>query len=61
MEKTDSEILYSMKLHDTYEVKTQGLTYVVTRVIGGWLYNHIRLDCDQMNMVFVPWNNEMQP
>jgi hypothetical protein len=60
MEKYDSEILYGMALHETLEVKTGMVTYVVTRVIGGWIYNHIRLDSGQMNAVFIPWNNEMQ-
>ena len=58
--KEEAKKLYDMPLHGTMEVKTGAISYFVTRVIGGWIYNHPRLDCNQMNSVFVPWNNEMQ-
>lgn len=60
--KTEDQLeankLYKLKLNETVEIKTNGVTYFVTRVIGGWIYNHVRLDKTQMNAVFVPFNNE---
>jgi hypothetical protein len=53
-------VLYDMRLHETTEFKTGAISYFVTRVVGGWIYNHVRLDSGQMNSVFVPWSNEMQ-
>jgi len=53
-------ILYSMELHETVEFNAKYIVYYVTRVAGGWIYNHIRLDSGQMNCVFVPWSNDMQ-
>jgi hypothetical protein len=49
---------YRLKLNEPIEIKTNGVNYFVTRVIGGWIYNHIGLNQKQMNAVFVPFNNE---
>lgn len=54
----EAQKLYNLKLNETIEINTNGVNYFITRVIGGWIYNHIRLDQAQMNAVFVPFNNE---
>ena len=54
----EAQKLYNLKLNETIEIKTNVINYLVTRVIGGWIYNHIRLDQTQMNALFVPFNNE---
>jgi hypothetical protein len=49
--------IYEMKLHDSFELKgNYGITYIITRVPGGWLYHYVRLDCNSMTCTFVPWN-----
>lgn len=50
--------LYAMKLHDVITVH-HGSTWI-TRVPGGWIYSFHRLDCGQMNSVFVPYNSEFR-
>ena len=58
--EAQTAVLYDMRLHETVEFNAGAVSYFVTRVVGGWIYNHLRLDVDQMNSVFVPWSNEMQ-
>lgn len=53
--------IYDLKLHETTEIiKQDGLNYYVTRVAGGWIYQYMRLDCNSMTSVFVPFNNEFK-
>ena len=49
--------IYEMKLHEYIQLEND---LVIHRVAGGWLYTIPRLDCGQMNTVFVPFNNEFQ-
>ena len=49
--------IYEMKLHEYVQLEND---LVIHRVAGGWLYAIPRLDCGQMNTVFVPLNNEFQ-
>lgn len=50
--------IYELKLHESIMLKNGDL--VIHRVAGGWLYTMPRLDCGQMNTVFVPFDNEFQ-
>lgn len=50
--------IYKLKLHETTQIKTGYIEYWVTRVAGGWIYFHPRLDSGQMNSVFVPFSEE---
>lgn len=56
MEKT----IYDLEFHETIEIKSGYISYTVTRVAGGWIYNYIRLDRNQITMVFVPFDNQFQ-
>jgi hypothetical protein len=49
--------IYEMKLHEYILLEND---LAIHRVAGGWLYTIPRLDCGQMNTVFVPFNNEFQ-
>lgn len=53
-------LLNDMRFHETIEFCTGMVTYAVTRVPGGWIYNHMRLDSGQMTSVFIPFNNDFQ-
>lgn len=55
----EQKVMYNMKLHETIEAKTGMVTYVITRVIGGWIYRGVTQG-ELVEGVFVPWNNEMQ-
>lgn len=50
--------IYKLNLHECYQVKVGFADYQVTRVPGGWIYNHPRLDSGQMNTIFVPYSKE---
>jgi len=52
--------IYKLDLHEATEAKNDYANNVVTRVAGGWIYHHFRLDCGQMTATFVPFNNEFQ-
>ncbi len=54
----EAQKVYDLKLHKSITVGTGRIEYEVVRVIGGWIYNHMRLDSGQMNSVFVPFDNE---
>lgn len=59
--KENNEVnIYKLKLNETVELWAGAITYFVTRVPGGWIYNNMRLDHGQMNSVFVPFDNEYQ-
>lgn len=58
--KVKAKRLYDLKLHQSMEVGDGRVQYVVVRVIGGWIYNHVRLDLGHMNSTFVPFDNEFQ-
>lgn len=50
--------LYAMKLHDV--IQAHNGSTLITRVPGGWVYTFHRLDCGQMNSVFVPYDREFR-
>lgn len=50
--------IYDLKLNETIEITTDCITYHVTRVPGGWIYNQMRLDAGQISSTFVPFDNE---
>lgn len=43
--------IYEMELHELLHIKD----LEIIRVPGGWIYTKMRLDCGQMNSVFVPF------
>ncbi len=49
--------IYDLKLHE-YSRLANGDIFL--RVAGGWIYTIHRLDCGQMNSVFVPFSEEFQ-
>ena len=54
----EAEKLYKLELHETINIGTEKQSYMVTRVIGGWIYHYYRLDKSIINSVFVKFNNE---
>lgn len=56
---TEKKAIYNLGLHETIDIPCAqaGMLYC-TRVAGGWIYQHIRLDCNSMWAIFVPWNKE---
>ena len=50
--------IYEMKLHEEVVVVAGPSEYRVLRVAGGWIYYNPRLDSNQMNSTFVPFDNE---
>lgn len=53
MEKT----IYNLKLHQTIYLDTNGNSSVF-RVSGGWIYYFQFPGMNQVNSVFIPFNNE---
>ena len=48
--------IYDLDLHEGVHIESvQHCT--ILRVPGGWVYTIVRLDCNQMNSVFVPFDN----
>jgi len=45
--------IYDAKLHEI--IRTDD--WHITRVPGGWIYTHHRLDSNTMTSVFVPYDN----
>lgn len=52
--------IYKLDLHESTEIKSQGATYIVTRVASGWIYSIYRLDSNQMTSTFIPFDNKFQ-
>lgn len=52
--------IYKMKLHETIKGCNHELTYYITRVAGGWIYEMPRGNTRRFTSVFVPFNNEFQ-
>lgn len=52
--------IYKMDLHSTIKVEVGHIEYLIVRVHGGWIYNHVRLDSGQMNATFVPFDESLQ-
>jgi len=52
--------IYEIKLHEETVITIGPAEYRVLRVPGGWIYYNPRLDNDQMNSTFVPFDNEFQ-
>jgi hypothetical protein len=51
--------VYDLKLHESARVQSdEGITYVITRVPGGWIYQYT--DRFSVTSAFVPLNNEFQ-
>ena len=59
LKEQTKEALYKMQLHDSRVFETQeGITIIVIRVAGGWIYYYVRLDCNSVSSLFIPFNNE---
>ena len=52
--------IYNLELHETLELNLGICSYAIIRVEGGWIYFNPRLDRNQMNSTFVPFNNEFK-
>ena len=52
--------IYTMKLHETFNINVGGPIgeMAITKVAGGWIYTHARLDHKAMTSVFVPYTDE---
>lgn len=53
--------IYELDLHEFTEVKIGPITYIVTKVVGGWIYSNHRLDHNTLSEVFVPCQVNREP